>query len=184
MKRVALSRRRGRRGLTILEVVLAMSILALGMAAVLSIFTSAAGLGTTARQRAEASAALEYVVGEVHERLFPLTEDGSAGEPATVVRAPVPGHAPLTYSVSAVSLGSPSAVLPPLYRVDVVIHWTERGRERGLEHRMLVPRSVSMGDRLRRQIYQVEALEPYLPPESESPSSSPAAPAAGPDRQP
>lgn len=184
MKCVNHATRSARRGLTILEVVLAMSILALGMAAVLSIFTSAAGLGTTARQRAEASAALEYVVGEVHERLFPLAEDGSAGEPAAVVRAPVPGHAPLTYSVTAVSLGSPSPVLPPLYRVDVVIHWSERGRERGLEHRMLVPRSVAMGDRLRRQLYQVEALAPYVPPESESSPSSPTAPVAGTDRQP
>ena len=155
---------RARRGLTILEVVLAMSILAFGMAAVLSIFTSAAGLGISARQRAEASAALEYMSSELAERLFPLDVNGEAGEPPRVDRAPVPGHDPFTYSVSALPLGAPSALLPTLYRVDLSIHWTERGRERALAHRMLLPRSVSMGDRLRREFYDIQPVAPTAPP--------------------
>lgn len=166
MKLVQRTPAHGMRGLTILEVVLAMAILAFGMAAVLSIFTSAAGLGVTARQRAEAAAALEYMSSELAERLFPLDANGAAGEPPRVERAPVPGHELFTYSVTAQPLGAPSALLPTLYRVDLSVHWTERGRERALQHRLLLPRAVSMGDRLRRELYDIQPVAPTAPPET------------------
>lgn len=147
-------------GLTILEVVLAMAILAMGLAAVISIFTSAASLGVSARQRADAAAALEYVVADVRERLFPLDENGDPIVPASVDRAAVPGFEGLTYSLD------PSPVLVPnqpgmsvLYRVDVTVHWSSQGRALGLEHAVLVPATVRLGDRLRRELFGVEAIE-------------------------
>jgi hypothetical protein len=152
-----------RAGLTILEVVLAMGILAMGMAAIISIFTSAAALGVSARQRAEAAAALEYVVADVSERLFPLDEDGNVLEPARVERAPVPGFERLTFSaVASLAAQPPGPGLPPLYRVDITIHWSEQGRDRGLEHSTLLPGAVSLSERLRRDLYGIEPIEATL----------------------
>lgn len=158
-----LTLRAPRAGLTILEVVLAMGILALGMAAIISIFTSAASLGVSARQRAEAAAALEYVVADVSERLFPLDEDGGVLEPAQVERAPIPGFERLTFSARArLAALPPGPGLPPLYRVDITIHWSEQGRARALEHATLLPGAVSLSERLRRELYGIEPIEATL----------------------
>jgi len=163
MKLAVRNARAPRAGLTILEVVLAMGILAMGLAAVISIFTSSASLGVAARQRAEAASALEFVVADVRERLFPLDEDGNALEPARVVREPVPGFDGLTYSAAAMPVSaSMGPGLPPLFRVDVTIHWSSQGRARGLEHAILVPGAVSLGERLRRELFGIEPIEGTL----------------------
>lgn len=151
---------RPRAGLTILEVVLAMAILAMGLTAIISIFTSAASLGVSARQRANAAAALEYVVADVRERLFPVDEDGNVVEPARVDRAPVPGFEGLTYSLeSQPVLVHEQPGLAPLYRVDVTVHWSSQGRALGLEHAVLVPGAVSLGERLRREFFGIRPIE-------------------------
>ncbi|MEZ5978138.1 MAG: prepilin-type N-terminal cleavage/methylation domain-containing protein [Planctomycetota bacterium] len=157
-----------RRGLTLIEIVLAMGLLAMGLTAVIGVFSAASELGVSARRRAEAASALEYVTGQVTERLFPIDAEGLVGEPAIVEDEPVPGYEGLTYSVVPVlSTVTPPPGMPPVYRVDVTVRWSEQGRSKALHHRMLLPAAVSMGDRLRRQVFGFAPIESTAPPEDD-----------------
>lgn len=142
-------------GFTVLEVVLAMSILLIGVTAVLGLLSFGAALARTANLRVEAANAVEAVVADLEARLFPLVEvDGVdvAGEPIDVVDRAVPGHPALAYSATATPSPTPPAPgQPQEYRVDVSISWSNAGAERSRDFQLLLLREVPFGERLRQR---------------------------------
>lgn len=151
-----------RSGFTIVEVVLAMFILLIGMSTILGLLSFGAALSRTASLRSQAANAVEAVVADLEESLFPLVlVDGFevAGEPQDIERRPVPGSPGLVYSATAEpNPGQEDAVGPQEYRVDVEISWSTQGATRSRRFTTLLLREVPFGERLRQKF--VEGLEP------------------------
>jgi general secretion pathway protein I len=149
--------RRTRAGFTIVEVVLAMAILLVGMSTILGLLSFGAAMSRTASLRAGAANAVEAVLADLEERLFPLVlEEGVevVGEPAPIERREIPGHPGLVYSAQA----TPNPDDPLEYRVDVELSWSTAGSRRTRKFTTLLLREVPFGERLRRRL--IEGLEP------------------------
>lgn len=167
----ALRHKGDRGGFTIIEVVLAMFILLIGMTTILGLLSFGAALSRTASLRSQAANAIEAVLADLEENLFPLVEvDGLAvaGEPADVERRPVPGFPGLVYSASAVPdpEHDASSIGPLEYRVDVEISWSTAGAKQSRRFTTLLLREVPFGERLRRRF--VEGIEPEPREENET----------------
>lgn len=153
-------RARARAGFTVLEIVLAMSILLIGMASILGLLSFGAAMSRTAELRSETSQAVEAVVADLQASLFPIVEqDGLevAGEPRTIEDQPVPGHPGLVYSATPRGhepARSPGAPLE--YRVDVEIAWSTAGTRRSRTFSTLFTREVPFGERLRRRLVEAD----------------------------
>jgi hypothetical protein len=170
------SRPASRAGFTILEVVLAMFILLIGMSVLLGLFSFGAALARTAALRTGASNAIEAVVADLEDSLFPLVvldEREVAGPPERIVDRPVKGYPGLTYSAEAVPVseaapGPAVASEPREYAVSVEIRWSEQGSKRSRRFSTILLREVPFGERLRQRV--VEGRTP--PP---APAAAPAA---------
>jgi prepilin-type N-terminal cleavage/methylation domain-containing protein len=145
-RRHGLSRRAG---FTLVEILLSLAILLFGFTAVLGLLTFGAGLSRTALLRTSAASAVEAVVADLEETLFPLVE-GEAGEPVDVVDREVPGLADVVYSARAVA----NPERPLEYRVDVELSWKTSGVRREKRFRTLLVREVPFGERLRRRFVE------------------------------
>ena len=154
------TRRRG--GFTIVEVVLAMAVLLIGMTTILGLLAFGAALSRTAALRSGAANAIEAVMADLEEGLFPLVvgQGGAAvaGEPRSIENRPVPGHPGLVFSAQATPHPDQDATGPLEYRVDVEISWALAGAKRSRKFTTLLLREVPFGERLRRRF--VEGLEP------------------------
>jgi hypothetical protein len=156
---------RARAGFTIIEGVLAMGILMMGLSVILTLFTFGAGMSRNAQLRADSAAAVEAVVADLEEGLFPLGPDGEVLEPLTLRGRPVPGYDDLTYDAVAVPdptrLGDLALAAEPgvtfelgpiLYRVDVRMTWRSQGESKARGFSVLIPREVPFGTRLRKLV--------------------------------
>ena len=158
-------------GFTIIEVVLAMFILLIGMTTIIGLLSFGAALSRTADLRSQAANAIEAVLADLEESLFPLViVDGVeiAGEPEDIEKRQVPGFPQLVYSATAVPNPSQTdlALGPVEYRVDVEISWSTKGATRFRRFTTLLLREVPFGERLRRKF--VEGLQPKAPEEVET----------------
>ena len=168
MKRLALApARRPRAAFTILEVLVAMSILLIGMSSILGLLAFGAALSRNAALRSSGASAVEAVVADLEESFFPLVKDPQSGEsvvgaPEAVTDRALPGHPGLTYSARAVpdprDTTTPGGALR--WRVDVEIHWTSAGEQRAKTFSTLLLRQVPFGERLRRELIQSEPAPP------------------------
>ena len=151
-------------GFTLIEVVLAMGILLLGSSAILGLLSFGAALSRTAVLRSGASDAIEAIVSDLEESLFPLqltsTGDEVAGAPRDLVDRPVPGHPSLVYSTHS----TPNPENPLEYRVDVEITWAVGGTTRSKRFTTLLLREVPFGERLRARL--VEGKKPEKMPDA------------------
>jgi len=149
---------RSRAGFTLIEVMLAMFVLLIGMTAILGLLSFGAALSRTATLRGGASNAIEAVVRDLEETLFPLELDANgdeqAGEPREIHEQPVPGYPGLLYSTHA----TPNPEHPLEYRVDVEITWAVGGTTRSKQYTTLLLREVPFGERLRARF--VEGRQP------------------------
>lgn len=145
---------RSRAGFTLIEVLLAMALLLFGMASILGLLSFGAGLARTAALRGASADAIESVMTDLEERLFPLTRneagDEVVGEPKERVDEPVPGHPGLSYSTRSL----PNPENPLEYRVDVEIRWTVSGTTRTKTFTTLLLRQIPFGERLRRDFVE------------------------------
>lgn len=145
-------------GFTLIEVVLAMGVLMLGMSAILGMLSFGAALSRTAALRGGASRAIDALVADLEETLFPLVLDANgdevAGEPRDVERREVPGHPGLVYSTRS----TPNPENPLEYRVEIDLSWETGGTTRSKRFTTLLLREVPFGERLRARI--VEGREP------------------------
>ena len=73
-----------RRGLSLIEVVLALAILAVGLTSVLALFSFGAGVASNANLQAEAASSLDFIVADLEERLFLQDENGRWLEPRPI----------------------------------------------------------------------------------------------------
>lgn len=146
----ALHRGRPRAGLTLLEVVLAVGLLAIGMGAILGLLSFGAGVAVEAERRAAALGAWPAVRADLEERFFRLDESGRVVPPPGPLIRPVPGHPDLEYRAE----GEPLEVRreDELWRIDVAIEWQSRSVRHETRMQTLLPRAVPLGERLRRQL--------------------------------
>jgi hypothetical protein len=162
-----------RGGFTLIEVVLAMGLLLLGATVILGLLTFGAALGRTASLRTISAEATEAIVADLEERLFPLEEDGSAGDPVPVVLRPVPGVPGLSYSATAVPEPAPdggaAAGASREYRVDVEVTWRGGVSSRGRRFSVLLLREVPFGERMRSTFRRTRAESPPPPPSATRP---------------
>jgi hypothetical protein len=124
------------------------------MTSILGLLSFGAAMARTAALRSESAFAIEAILADLQETMFPLevTEEGLevAGEPVDVVDQPVPGRPALTYSARAHPEPAAGAT-PALYRVDVDIRWSTEGATRTKRYSTLLLREVPFGERLRRR---------------------------------
>ncbi len=140
---------RARDGFTLIEVVLALGLLLLGATVILGLFSFGAALSRTAELRARSATAAEAVVLDLEEGLFPLEDDGSAGEPRVVTDRPVPGHTDLIYSARAVPRPDHEPGRSREYQVEVEMRWRGGAGRRGRKFSVLLLREISFGERMR-----------------------------------
>lgn len=129
---------------------MAMTILVIGMTAIISMLTFGAALTRTASLRSASSAAVEAVYLDLQETLFPLEEDGTVGEPREIEERPVPNAPAVVYSATATQ--SPSH--PREYRVDVEMSWRASGVRRTRGFTTILLREVPFGERMRRRFVE------------------------------
>ncbi|MEE8468411.1 MAG: hypothetical protein V3T22_08150 [Planctomycetota bacterium] len=146
-------------GFTIIEVVLAMGILVLGMTVVIGLLTFGAALTRTAALRTAASTAIEAVIGDLEESLFPLQDDGTVGEPRRIEGRAVPGAPGVIYSASA----RPNPDHPLEYAVDIDLSWETSGVRRKKSFQTLLLREVPFGERMRRRFVAQRPREDFAP---------------------
>jgi len=156
-----------RGGFTILEVVLAMGILVLGMTVILSLLTFGAALTRTAALRTAASTAIEAVIGDLEESLFPLQDDGTVGEPRQIEGRAVPNAPGVIYSARA--RPNPDNALE--YAVDIDLSWETSGVRRAKSFQTLLLRELPFGERMRRR-FIAERPEQDFAPATTDPSNS------------
>ena len=156
-----------RAAFTIIEVLAAMAILLVGMSSILGLLAFGAAMSRNAALKSAGAAAVEAVVADLEESLFPLVRDEKTGEwvvgePAPIAERPVPGHGGITYSARA--LPDPLDNYTPggalRWRVDVEIHWVAAGEQRAKTFSTLLLRQVPFGERLRRELIQREPAPP------------------------
>jgi prepilin-type N-terminal cleavage/methylation domain-containing protein len=138
-----------REGFTIIEVLIAMAILLFGMTAVLGLLMFGAGLSRTALLRTTAASAVESVVADLDETLFPMVE-GEAGPPVDIKERALPGSPDIVYSATA----HENPQNPLEYRVDIEMTWSSAGVQREKRFSTLVLREISYGERLRKRFVE------------------------------
>ena len=153
---------RAKSGFTIIEVIAAMLILVFGMTTILGLLSFGASMTRTARLRGESAQAIEAILADLEENLFPLIlvdGDEVIGEPEEFEGRPVPGHARLSYSTKCVpGPDPPGPGVPREWRVDVEIAWNVQGARRTRSFTTLMAQEIPFGEKLRRRF--VEGLEP------------------------
>lgn len=146
--------RRG--GFTLIEVLVALGILLFGLTAVLGLLTFGSALSRSAHLRTVGASAAEAVIADLEETLFPLQEDGEAGDPRAIADRSVPGFPTLVYSARA----RPNPANSREYRVDIQMRWQSGGVDRERSFTTILLREIPFSERLRRQIVEGERPAP------------------------
>ena len=171
-------RSNGSAGFTLLEIVLAMAILLFGMAAILGMLTMGAALTRTAEMRTQSSTAIQAVMADLEETLFPPNTDDAPGAselgpPQEIREKALPGVSAIVYSAKAV----PNPARESEYRVDVELAWHSAGVRREKRFSTILLRELPFGERLRRQFIEGRARATPA-----APTEAPAPPGAAPKK--
>ncbi len=150
----------GSAGFTLIEVMLAMGILALGMTAVLGLFTFGAALTQASVLRTQSATAIETITHELPGRLFPADETGLPAVPAGDGRIAledqsIPGLPALRYRALAVPVqGGPLAEDggPLEYDVEVEVFFHQQGVRRARTFHTRLLRERSFAQRMRSRL--------------------------------
>ena len=129
-----------------------MGILVVGMTVLLSLFTFGAALSRSAEMRTSSAGAVDAVLADLAESLFPLLPDGSVGPPRAIEKRPLPAAPGVVYSAAA----EENPDRPGEFRVDVNMWWEGAGVRRGKEFTTILLQEVSFGERMRRRFVEGE----------------------------
>lgn len=147
-----------RAGFTLLEVLLAAGLLAIGMSMILGLFNFGSALSRTAELRSVTSGTIESLFHDLEENLFPFNDAGEVGEPQTFENRPVPGLPGVVYSVDAVPNPESNALvdgepvgMPREWLVTVTVRWQSAGVRRTESWSTIMLREVPFGARMRRR---------------------------------
>lgn len=148
-------------GFTIVEVVVAMGIFLLGMTCVLGLLSFGAALTRTAALRNDGASAVEAVVADLEEQMFPMVVEGTtvrAGPPVDILERALPGRPDVTYSAKATPDPSQKDYPggPLEYRVDVTVAWKSGGQQKQKQFTTLCVREIPFSERLRRQFVETK----------------------------
>jgi len=164
-----------RSGFTIIEVLIALAILVFGMTAVIGMLTFGAALTRTSLLRTSAASAMQAVVADLEETLFPPVRTGQsgaseteAGPPEEVKDRPLPSMPDVVYSARA----KENPDRPLEYRVDVEMSWKAAGVRRETSFSTILVRETPFGERLRRLVVEGGADKLLVAPPP-SPASQP-----------
>jgi hypothetical protein len=139
-----------------------MGVLMIGMSAILGMLSFGAALSRTAALRGGASRAIDALVTDLEETLFPLVLDENgdevAGEPVDLVQRELQGYPGLVYSTHS----TPNPENPLEYKVEVEVQWAVGGTTRSKRFTTLLLREVPFGERLRARV--IEGRQPLQPP--------------------
>jgi len=148
-----------RGGFTIVEVVIAMGLFLLGMSCVLGLLAFGAALTRTASLRSEGASAIEAVIADLEEHMFPLVVAGdrvTVGSPVDIEARALPGREDVTYSARASADPSQKDYPggPLEYRIDVTVAWKSGGESKQKKFTTLCVREIPFSERLRRQFVE------------------------------
>ncbi|MBL4771410.1 MAG: prepilin-type N-terminal cleavage/methylation domain-containing protein [Planctomycetes bacterium] len=142
-------------GFTLIEVILAVGILALGMTSVLGLFTFGAALTQSAALRTQSAGMIESITADLEVRLFPAGEDGMPSEPVDLVDQRVPGVERARYNVVSTPVeGGPLAEDggPLEYEVRIKVFFETRGVQRSRTYEIRLLRQRSFATRMRQRL--------------------------------
>ncbi len=131
-----------RRGMTLIEVLLAMGIFLVGISALMGLFHFGGGLEQKARSHAIIAPLLPGLVADIKAQAFTLNADGSIGEMREFVHQPVTGAPGYHYQVDAEPLNDPL-----VYHATLVVY-RERIERPATSVQFLLPRHVPVLRRL------------------------------------
>jgi prepilin-type N-terminal cleavage/methylation domain-containing protein len=128
-----------RAGFTLVEVLVALGVLAVGIGGVMALFAGAAGTHRRAVEETAAAIIADTVIAE--QRALFSRRPGS--EPAVQDRVPVPGYELYTVSLLPFVLArdEASGVAVQVY-LEVRVHYMSRGRERTTSYRTVFYRQA------------------------------------------
>lgn len=165
----AAQRRVGPRGgFTLIEVVLAAGLFVLGMSMILGVYSFGSALSRTAELRSLSSDAVDALVADLRETLFPVRDDGLVGGPRTIEDREVPGRRGLRYSVTTTPNLDTLELLPgddePVareYAVSIEARWQAAGVKRTATWTTIMLRELPFGARMRaRFLPRIPEREP------------------------
>ncbi len=144
-------------GFTLIEVMLAMGILALGMTAVLGLFTFGAALTQASVLRTQSATAIETITQELPARLFPVDNTGLPSVPegdgsVSLEDQRIEALPALRYRATAwpVEGGPPAEDGGPLeYDVEVEVFFHQQGVRRARTFHTRVLRQRTFAERMR-----------------------------------
>ncbi len=142
-------------GFTLIEVVLAVGILALGMTSVLGLFTFGAALTQAAALRTESAGMIESITQDLEIKLFPPGENGIPSEPKDLLDQQVPGIERARYNVVSVPVedGPVAEDGGPLeYEVRIQVFFETRGVRRSRTYETRLLRQRSFAERMRQRL--------------------------------
>lgn len=140
---------RAARGFTLVEVLVAFSILVVGIAGIITAFSAGLSLEQEGQSTFDGHYLLEELRPSVREELLKLAESGRTGD-LKLARRPVPGFANLSYEVVAVPMPDDAMGQGYLVKIDIVTPRPTGERRTSLEYvpMILAPRA----DRLVREL--------------------------------
>ncbi len=147
-----------RAGFTLIEVVLAAALFVMGMSMILGVFSFGSALSRTAELRSLSADAVDALVADLGETLFPLRDDGLVGPPLTIEDREVPGAPGLRYSVTSQPNLETLEVLPGVeepvareYAVTIEARWQAAGVQRAATWTTIMLRELPFGARMRQR---------------------------------
>lgn len=161
--RTTTPRRRARAGFTLLEIIVALGVLAVGATAAFSLLVAGAASGRRAEHEVNAALLAETVLDDVRADLtldLDLTDYPSAASPdPDTGAAPPPGVNPetrwlarratrtgfedYTYDLAITPLAGPVPETPWQFLVEVDVRWSDQGQRRGAEYATILLRNTA-----------------------------------------
>lgn len=156
-----MKRRTRRQGFTLLEIIVALGVLAIGATAAFSLFVAGAASGRRAEHEVNAALIAETVIDDLRDDLtvdLDLSDYPSATDPNAAPGAPAPlnpktrwlardgvwpGFEDYKYDLAITPLDGPVPDDPWQFLIEVEVRWSDQGTRRSAQYSTIMLRSVT-----------------------------------------